>query len=68
MKISKQGSKIKIVWDPNDSEDIEIAREFFSNQTRQGWLAAVRHAEYHRILEFNSEIGELWFIPLSEGG
>ena len=68
MKISKQGSKIKIVWDPRDSEDIETAMEFFLNQTRQGWLAAVYHAEYQRILEFDSEYGELWFIPLIEGG
>ena len=31
-------------------------------------LAAVHHAEYQRILEFDSEYGELWFIPLIEGG
>jgi hypothetical protein len=68
LRISKQGSKIRIFWDPGDSEDVELAMDFFSNQTRKGWLAAVRRAEYHRILEFDSEIGELWFIPLSEGG
>ncbi len=56
------------MWDPRDSEDIETAMEFFLNQTRQGWLAAVYHAEYQRILEFDSEYGELWFIPLIEGG
>jgi hypothetical protein len=68
LKISKLGSKIKIVWNPGDSEDIKKAKEFFLKQTRQGWLAAVHHTEYKRILKFDSEYGELWFIPLIEGG
>ena len=68
MKVSKHGAKIKIIWNRRDSEDVERARSFYLKQTRQGWLAAVHRHEFRRILEFDPEYGELWFIPLSEGG
>jgi hypothetical protein len=68
MKVSKEGTRIKITWRSEDSKDVERARDFFMKLTRQNWLAAKRNSELQRILEFKSEYGELWFIPLVEGG
>ena len=68
MKVSKEGTRIKIAWRKENSKDVERARDFFMELTRQNWLAAKRNSELQRILEFKSEYGELWFIPLVEGG
>jgi len=68
MKTSKEGARIKVTWEKEDEKDVEEARGFFLKLTRQGWLAATRDGEYRRVLDFRPEDGELWFIPLSEGG
>jgi len=68
MKVSKEGSRIRLTWVCEDGEDVERARELFMKFTRQGWLAARRDGEYKRVLEFRPDYGELWFIPISEGG
>jgi hypothetical protein len=68
MQTLRVGSRIRLTWESSNGRDVNEAREFFSRQTRQGWLAARRNSEYKRVLEFNPEHGELWFIPLSEGG
>ena len=68
MKTSEEGARIRLTWDSRDEEDVERARGFFAKLTGQGWLAARRNGEYRRVLEFDPEYGELWFIPLSEGG
>ena len=68
MKVSEEGTRIKIMWRSDDSEDIERARAFFLKLTRQGWLAVKINSELRRILEFKPDHGELLFIPLIEGG
>jgi hypothetical protein len=68
MKTSKEGARIRLTWQRDEEGDVEEAREFFTKLTRQGWLAARRDGEYRRVLEFRPEYGELWFIPISEGG
>jgi len=68
MQILRVGSRIRITWKTTSPRDVDEAREFFSRQTKQGWLAARRNSEYRRVLGFSPEHGELWFIPLSEGG
>ena len=68
MNTSREGARIRLIWERGDGEDVEKARAFFVKLTRQGWLAARRDGEYKRVLEFKSDYGELWFIPLSEGG
>jgi len=68
MKASKEGARIRLTWESGDEEDVERAKELFMKLTRQGWLAARRDGEYRRVLEFRPEYGELWFIPISEGG
>ena len=68
MKVSEEGTRIKIMWRSDDSEDIERAQAFFLKLTRQGWLAVKINSELRRILEFKPDYGELLFIPLIEGG
>ena len=68
MKVSKNGAKILLTWRKDAPEDIEKARKFFMQLTRQGWLATTRGTEFHRILKFEPEGEEILFIPLSEGG
>jgi len=65
MKISKEGSRIKLIWDSEDVNDIEEAKQLFMKLTNQGWFAVKGNK---RILEFETGYKELWFIPLSEGG
>ncbi|KON29415.1 hypothetical protein AC482_06570 [miscellaneous Crenarchaeota group-15 archaeon DG-45] len=68
MNVSKRGSKITITWRREDPEDVDEARKFFTKLTMQGWLAARRDGASRRVLGFNPDLGELLFIPLSEGG
>jgi len=68
VKVSEEGTRIKIMWRSDDSEDIERAQAFFLKLTRQGWLAVKINSELRRILEFKPDYGELLFIPLIEGG
>jgi hypothetical protein len=68
MDVFEEGNRIRISWERTDEEDVNKAREFFEKLTRQSWIAASKQQEYRRILEFKSEYGELWFIPISEGG
>jgi len=68
LDVSREGSRIVIRWVPEDPIEVEEARRFFVRLTREGWLAAKHNGELRRILEFKPEYGELWFIPLSEGG
>ena len=68
MKVSKKGAKVTLTWRKDAPEDIEQARRFFMQLTRQGWLATTRGTEFRRILEFEPESEEILFVPLSEGG
>jgi hypothetical protein len=68
MRVFKEGIRIRIIWESSDEEDVEKARDFFTKLTRQGWLTATYDGEYRRILDFKTDYGELWFIPISEGG
>jgi hypothetical protein len=68
MKVSKEGAKITITWRKDAPEDVEKARRFFVEITKQGWLATSCCTEFRRILEFKPEYEEILFIPLSEGG
>jgi len=68
VNISKESAKIKLTWRRENAEDIEKAREFFMNLTKQGWLATRRNGRLQRILEFKPEYEELLFLPVSEGG
>jgi len=71
VNIEKNQAKIRIKWDVKSKKDIEEARRFFMNLTRQGWLATYISKEdgkKHRALKFIPTQGELYFIPLSEGG
>jgi hypothetical protein len=68
MIISKKAAEIKITWEKEDKAETEKAKKFFEKMTRQGWIAAVHDGELRRILEFTPKYGEMWFIPLVEGG
>jgi hypothetical protein len=68
MEVYKRGSKIYIKWECEKSEDIKKAQELYNKLTRQGWLAAIHDGELKRILKFDPEYEELWFIPRVEGG
>ena len=68
MEITKDGIRIKLSWDSGSEDDIEKAMNFFTKLTRQGWLAARRDDEFRRVLDFDPDYEELWFIPISEGG
>ena len=68
MEITKDGMLIKLSWDSGDKGDVEKAMNFFLKLTRQGWLAARRDDDFRRVLDFDPNYGELWFIPISEGG
>jgi hypothetical protein len=68
MRASKEGTRIKLTWNSDNEEDTEKAGTFFLKLTKQGWLAAKFDGKYRRVLEFIPDYGELWFIPLSEGG
>ncbi len=39
MKVKREGAKILVCWRRNCIEDVEKAKEFYSNLTRQGWFA-----------------------------
>ena len=68
MKVSEENTRIRLTWETDNVEDIEKARDFFSGLTRQGWLAVRSDGESKRVLDFRPEYGELWFIPIAEGG
>ena len=68
MEITKDGIRIKLSWDSGNKSDVEKAMNFFMKLTRQGWLAARRDDDFRRVLDFDPNYGELWFIPISEGG
>jgi hypothetical protein len=68
MKVRKEGGKITITWRKDAPEDVEKARRFFVEITKQGWLATSCCTEFRRILEFKPEYEEILFMPLSEGG
>jgi len=68
MKVEKEGVRIRVTWESQNEEDVRKAGEFFANLTKQGWLAARKNGEYRRVLEFTPKYGELWYIPIAEGG
>ncbi|MEM3873486.1 MAG: hypothetical protein QXE05_13080 [Nitrososphaeria archaeon] len=68
MKIKNKGTMIVIEWDVNSSEEIKEANEYFSNLTRQGWIAVIENDKPTRLLEFKKDVGKILFIPLAEGG
>ena len=68
MEITGQGSKKRMIWDINNPTEVREARETFFKFVKQGWIAAVRGEELKRVLKFSSSYGEIWFIPLVEGG
>ena len=68
MEVYEEGITKKLTWQSEDEEDVNRALEFFRKLTRQGWLAVKKNDEYKRVLEFRPEYGELWFMPIVEGG
>lgn len=68
MEITEEGARVRLTWQIKDRDDVERARKHFTKLTNQGWIAATRNDEYKRILAFEPERGELWFIPMAEGG
>ena len=68
MEVHEEGIARKMTWKSEDEDDVTKALQFYMKLTRQGWLAARKNREYHRVLEFKPEFGELWFIPITEGG
>jgi len=68
LNVSEEGAKIVLSWETEDLRDVQKAKDIFMKLTRQGWLAARRNDGLRRTLEFNPEDGELYFIPLAEGG
>jgi hypothetical protein len=66
----EQGANILIIWNVDDEDDVEKAKQTYLSLTRQGWLAAARNSEneFQRILGFTPIAGEMLFIPFSEGG
>jgi hypothetical protein len=68
VELTDQGSKKRMIWDINDPNEIWEARNTFFEYVKQGWIAAVREGELKRVLKFSSSYGEIWFIPLAEGG
>jgi hypothetical protein len=68
MEIYEEGITKKLTWQSGDEEDVNRALEFFTKLTRQGWLAVKKNGGYKRVLEFRPEYGELWFMPIVEGG
>ena len=68
MQIVDHGEKKQIIWDIEDPEDAKKAYDAFLQYIKQGWIAAIRDEELKRVLEFQAKYGELWFIPLAEGG
>jgi hypothetical protein len=68
MKIVEEGSQVRVTWEIKDEDDVDRARRYFTKLTNQGWIAATRNDEYKRILVFQPQLGELWFIPMAEGG
>ena len=68
MELTDQGSKKILKWDINDLKEIKEARDIFFKYVKQGWIAAVHEDELKRVLKFSSSYGEIWFIPLAEGG
>ncbi|MBS7615379.1 hypothetical protein KEJ18_06595 [Candidatus Bathyarchaeota archaeon] len=71
MEIKREGAKILVYWRSKCIEDVEKAKEFYSNLTREGWFAVYvseKGNKQKRVLEFKPEYERLRFIPLSEGG
>jgi hypothetical protein len=68
MQIVDHGEKKHMIWDIEDPEDVKKAYDTFLQYVKQGWIAAIRDKDLKRVLEFQAEYGELWFIPLAEGG
>jgi hypothetical protein len=68
MIIYEEGITRRLTWNREDKEDVKKAMEFFTNITKQGWLAVKKGDGYERILEFKSQDGEICFIPIVEGG
>ena len=70
MNIIPQGANILVKWNIADKDDAKRAKQTFLSYTRQGWLATTRNSEneFQRILRFSPDVGEMLFIPFSEGG
>jgi hypothetical protein len=68
VELTDQGSKKRLIWDINNPNETRDAQDIFFKYVKQGWIAAVREDELKRVLKFNSSYGEIWFIPLAEGG
>jgi hypothetical protein len=68
VELTDQDSKKRLIWDINDLNEIREARDIFFKYVKQGWIAAVSEDEFKRVLKFSSSYGEIWFIPLAEGG
>ena len=65
MKVERDQAEIKIKWDVKNKNDMEEAKRFFMNLTKQGWLAVYiskKNGKQHRALEFIDTQGELYFI------
>jgi hypothetical protein len=68
MEVYQEGITKRLTWKSEDKGDVNRALEFFMTLTRQGWLAVKKNGEYKRVLEFKPEYGELYFMPIVQGG
>jgi hypothetical protein len=68
--LTRQGANILLKWNPDNNDDVEKARCAYLSFMKQGWLATMQNAlhEYRRVLRFPPHVGELLFVPFSEGG
>ena len=58
-------------WRSRDRRDVRKARELFKKLTQEGWFAVLDSTNgkgSRRILEFESEIERIRFVPVAEGG
>lgn len=68
MQVYEEGARARLAWESENEADVEKARDYFMKLTKQCWIAARKDGELKRVLEFKPEYGELWFMPITEGG
>ncbi len=61
---------IRLVWDRRNPEEVKAAEAKFREHVRGGWLAYYLDANKERVqvFVFNPDLGEVFLIPLVEGG
>ena len=69
IKPTKDGDT-KVKWDPNNTEEVEVAREAFKLYCSQGYRAAKMHNKEagELIREFDPSANEILFLTPLAGG